>query len=106
MQFPHFSIVLYFPSAASGKLYTFGEEEGGKLGHGNGVMTSEPLQVDIPARVVWVACGGKHTAAVTGTCRAFCRVFCLFGLNCPANSSVLVEALNTGPPALIRTDAG
>ncbi|KAF6028536.1 RPGR [Bugula neritina] len=41
----------------SGALYTFGEEEGGKLGHGEGVIASEPLQVDIPDKVVWVSCG-------------------------------------------------
>lgn len=50
----------------SGALYTFGEEEGGKLGHGEGVIASEPLQVDIPDKVVWVSCGGRHTVAVTG----------------------------------------
>ena len=49
----------------NGKLYTFGEEEGGKPGHGNGVIALEPMQVDINERVAWVSCGGKHTVAVT-----------------------------------------
>lgn len=51
---------------ASGDLYTFGESESGKLGHGEGVLALEPLEVEIPEKVVWASCGGRHTVAVTG----------------------------------------
>ena len=50
----------------SGNLYTFGEAESGKLGHGEGILASEPLEVEISDKVVWASCGGRHTVAVTG----------------------------------------
>ena len=55
------------PISASGKLLTFGENEGGKLGLGeNPSNNTTPQKVDIPGKVTWVACGGTHTVAVTG----------------------------------------
>ena len=50
----------------SGNLYTFGEAESGKLGHGEGILASEPLEVEISDKVVWASCGGRHTVAVSG----------------------------------------
>jgi X-linked retinitis pigmentosa GTPase regulator len=51
----------------SGDLYTFGESEGGKLGLGDDPdETDTPQKVDIPEKVISVACGGSHTLAVTG----------------------------------------
>lgn len=35
------------------------------------MLASEPLEVEIPDRVVWASCGGRHTVAVTGECLVF-----------------------------------
>ena len=56
--------------AESGKLLMFGETEDGKLGLGEDPLEHHtPQEVEhIRGKVVWVACGGSHTVAVTGTC--------------------------------------
>ena len=54
----------------SGKLYTCGETDSGKLGQGDDPSNHQVAQVvhGIGGRVVTVACGGSHTVAVTGEC--------------------------------------
>ena len=55
------------PAAEGGQLYTFGETEGGKLGHARSPCASpQPVTAGDGAPYVAVACGGTHTAAVTG----------------------------------------
>ena len=53
-----------------GKLYTFGENEMGKLGLGDDrvdVSSNTPQHVDsIEEPVKCVSCGNSHTAAITG----------------------------------------
>ena len=53
---------------ASGKLLTCGEAEGGKLGLGDcDDSIRVPTQVEgIDGKVVFVACGGSQTIAITG----------------------------------------
>lgn len=52
----------------NGDLYTFGETENGKLGLGdNPAEYATPQHVSsITEKVKWVACGGSHTAVLTG----------------------------------------
>ena len=68
-----------FIFADSGKLITFGEVEGGKLGLPEDVDdTTVPQEVTgIKGKVTWVSCGGSHTVAVTG--RLF-RLLCSQGV--------------------------
>jgi len=51
----------------SGKLYSWGNNSYGQLGH-NSVSSSDPVPIPLPVaisqRVVKVACGGHHTLAV------------------------------------------
>ena len=57
----------------SGKVYTFGETEDGKLGQGDEPAEPKlPQEVeDIEGSVTWVACGGTQTLAVTGNSNCF-----------------------------------
>ena len=50
----------------SGDLYTCGESGDGKLGLGEDVKADTPTKVDLPEKAKWVACGGSHTAVITG----------------------------------------
>ncbi len=55
-------------TSESGKLLTFGEEEGGKLGLDPVDDCTVPQEVTgIKGKVIWVSCGGSHTVAVTGS---------------------------------------
>ena len=58
----------FFICTDSGKLITFGEAEGGKLGLPEDADdTTIPQEVTgIKGKVTWVSCGGSHTVAVTG----------------------------------------
>ena len=52
----------------SGKLFTFGEAEGGKLGLGPDIGNSDqtsPCEVTLPEPVTGVSCGSGHTMVVT-----------------------------------------
>ncbi|KAF6026190.1 RPGR [Bugula neritina] len=80
----------------SGALYTFGEEEGGKLGHGEGVIASDPLQVDIPDKVVWVSCGGRHTVAVTARGAVYS-----FGDGSDGQLGLGTNTMDTSKPTLV-----
>ncbi|XP_045542472.1 probable E3 ubiquitin-protein ligase HERC2 [Papilio machaon] len=52
---------------ADGKVYSWGEGEDGKLGHGNRLTLEAPRMIEALAseRVVGVACGSAHSACVT-----------------------------------------
>ncbi|XP_028033518.1 probable E3 ubiquitin-protein ligase HERC2 [Bombyx mandarina] len=52
---------------ADGKVYSWGEGEDGKLGHGNRLTLEVPRLIDALSgeRVVSVACGSAHSACVT-----------------------------------------
>ncbi|CAH2068345.1 unnamed protein product, partial [Iphiclides podalirius] len=52
---------------ADGKVYSWGEGEDGKLGHGNRLTMEAPRLIESLAgeRVVGVACGSAHSACVT-----------------------------------------
>ena len=60
--------ILHSVIAESGKLLTFGEADGGKLGLPEDVAdTIVPQEVTgIKGKVTWTSCGGSHTVAVTG----------------------------------------
>ncbi len=66
--FFYYKNIFWSVSTEGGKLYTFGETECGKLGRGEEPNESTtPQEVEgIEGKVVWVACGGSHTVAVTG----------------------------------------
>ncbi|XP_039264808.2 uncharacterized protein LOC120340578 [Styela clava] len=58
----------YYHMAAvtvSGDLYTFGEDEYGKLGIRDANDNCVPSKVKLPVKVVAVACGGSHTAIIS-----------------------------------------
>nr|XP_026484631.1 probable E3 ubiquitin-protein ligase HERC2 isoform X1 [Vanessa tameamea] len=52
---------------ADGKVYSWGEGEDGKLGHGNRITLEAPRLIESLAgeRVVGIACGSAHSACVT-----------------------------------------
>ncbi|XP_047031157.1 probable E3 ubiquitin-protein ligase HERC2 [Helicoverpa zea] len=52
---------------ADGKVYSWGEGEDGKLGHGNRITLEVPRLIETLAgeRVVGIACGSAHSACVT-----------------------------------------
>ena len=48
-------------------MYTFGESDGGKLGLGDvDIKAFTPTKVDIPEKVIRVACGNSHTVVLLG----------------------------------------
>jgi alpha-tubulin suppressor-like RCC1 family protein len=55
--------------ADTGDLYTWGEGAGGRLGHGDEEDHKEPHQVASlrGTRIVQIACGFAHMAALSGT---------------------------------------
>jgi len=58
----------------SGDLYTWGSAECGKLGHGSSMTTGSqnlPRQVRMTDRLVYVECGGQHTAVLNSQSQLF-----------------------------------
>ena len=52
-----------------GKVFSWGEGEDGKLGHGNRLTLDRPKLVEAlrPKRIRFVACGSSHSAAITSS---------------------------------------
>lgn len=52
---------------ADGKVYSWGEGDDGKLGHGNKITLEAPKLIEAlcAERVTWIACGSAHSACVT-----------------------------------------
>ena len=60
-------ITLHLHVSDGGSMYTFGETEDGKLGHGDTTIdNTEPTHVDVDNVMVSVSCGGSHTVALSG----------------------------------------
>ncbi|KAF2594252.1 hypothetical protein F2Q70_00045572 [Brassica cretica] len=57
-----------------GEIFTWGEESGGRLGHGIGRDVSHPRLVESLSAIDFVACGEFHTCAVTGSGTALISV--------------------------------
>ncbi len=55
--------------SAEGEVFSWGEGDDGKLGHGSKASTDRPRIVEAlrGREVVLVSCGGAHSAAVTAT---------------------------------------
>jgi alpha-tubulin suppressor-like RCC1 family protein len=65
-------VYLALCSIESGELYTFGEGKFGRLGHNSerNQLTPRLVEALIGKSVKQVACGGFHTACVTGMVHA------------------------------------
>lgn len=52
-----------------GKVFSFGEGESGKLGHGNCITLEKPKMIDAlrNKRIRDIACGSSHSAAITSS---------------------------------------
>ena len=59
--------------SAEGEVYSWGEGDDGKLGHGNKNSCDRPRVVDaLRGRdIISVSCGGAHSAAITATGELF-----------------------------------
>ncbi|XP_015429351.1 PREDICTED: LOW QUALITY PROTEIN: E3 ubiquitin-protein ligase HERC2 [Dufourea novaeangliae] len=55
--------------SSEGHVYSWGEGDDGKLGHGNRASFDRPKLVDelLGTEIVDIACGGNHSAAITST---------------------------------------
>lgn len=55
--------------SSEGQVYSWGEGDDGKLGHGNKVSFDQPLLVEalLGIEIVDIACGGHHSAAISST---------------------------------------
>lgn len=53
--------------SSEGHVYSWGEGDDGKLGHGNRLMYDRPKLIEelLGTEIVDIACGGHHSAAIT-----------------------------------------
>ena len=49
-----------------GKVYTFGEDDNGKLGRSDKLPNDVPEGVELDENCISVKCGGSHTIILTG----------------------------------------
>jgi E3 ubiquitin-protein ligase HERC2 len=56
-------------SSADGEVYSWGEGDDGKLGHGNKTSCDRPRVIEAlrGKDIAYIACGGAHSAAITAT---------------------------------------
>ena len=71
--------------SVDGEVYSWGEGDDGKLGHGNKTSADRPRVIEAlrGKDISYIACGGAHSAAITATgnlkpVNKVCR-FCLTG---------------------------
>ena len=52
-----------------GEVYSWGEGDDGKLGHGNKTSCDRPRVIEAlrGKDIIYIACGGAHSAAITAT---------------------------------------
>ena len=55
--------------SVDGEVYSFGEGDDGKLGHGNKTSADRPRVIEAlrGKDISYIACGGAHSAAITAT---------------------------------------
>ena len=55
--------------SADGEVYSWGEGDDGKLGHGNKTSADRPRVIEAlrGKDISFIACGGAHSAAITAT---------------------------------------
>lgn len=54
-------------SLEDGRLFVWGDNSAGQIGLGDESFAAEPREVNVGEVVVWVSCGSRHSACVTGT---------------------------------------
>lgn len=56
-----------FYALEDGRLFMWGDNSVGQIGLADESFAAEPQEVNVGEAVVWVSCGSRHSACVTGT---------------------------------------